>query len=173
MEYSATELKGSGSLNKTVLEANQDYTFFIYRVPNQTGQSPNLSGSGYFTFETKRNALGNYSGSRAYVESATLTPGVASSNTGSFGVKTLVSSSYIFSYDLYATTSSNIVSPFNQFTATSSFEFTPSVTVPINSVYFRATGDYEMEVSTRNTNLVEYNNNTKGDKHTQPISKVF
>lgn len=147
MEYSATELKGSGSLNKTILEANQDYTFFLYRVPNQTGQSPNLSGSGYFTFETKRNALGNYSGSTSYVANATLNPSVASNNTGSFGVKTLVSSSYIFSYDLYATTSSNAVAPFNQFTATSSFEFNPSTTVPLNSVYFRATGDYEMEVS--------------------------
>ena len=147
MEYSATELKGSGSLNKTILESNQDYTFFIYRVPNQTGQSPNLSGSGYFTFETKRNALGNYSGSIPYVANAALNPSVASNNTGSFGVKTLVSSSYIFSYDLYATTSSNAVAPFNQFTATSSFEFNPSTTVPLNSVYFRATGDYEMEVS--------------------------
>jgi len=146
MEYSATELKGSGSLNKTILESNQDYTFFIYRVPNQTGQSPNLSGSGYFTFETKRNALGNYSGSIPYVANAALNPSVASNNTGSFGVKTLVSSSYIFSYDLYATTSSNAVAPFNQFTATSSFEFNPSTTVPLNSVYFRATGDYEMEV---------------------------
>lgn len=147
MEYSATELKGSGSLNKTILEANQDYTFFLYRVPNQTGQSPNLSGSGYFTFETKRNSLGNYSGSTPYVANATLNPSVASNNTGSFGVKSLVSSSYIFSYDLYATTSSNAVAPFNQFTATSSFEFNPSTTVPLNSVYFRATGDYEMEVS--------------------------
>lgn len=140
MEYSALELKGSGSLNKSQFLSTSDYTFFLYRVPNQTGASPNLSGSGYFTFETKRNALGNYSGSTSYINGASLNPSVAnSSNTASFGVKTLVSSSFIFSYDLFETTNS-------LYSATSSFQFSPGSNIPLNSVYFRATGDYEMEV---------------------------
>ena len=148
MEYSATELKGAGTLNKSILEAGSDYTFFLYRPPNQTGHSSDLSGSGYFTFETSRDANGFYGSTvRSYVAGAVLNPSVASNNTASFGVKTLVSSSYVFSYDLYATTSSNAATPFEQFTATSSFQFTPAITVPLSSVFFRATGDYEMEVS--------------------------
>ena len=141
MEYSAQELKGAGTLNKSILEAGSDYTFFLYRPKNITGQSPSLSGSGYFTFETSRNPNGFYGGVTPYVEGAVFTPGIANSvNTASFGVKSLVTSSYIFSYDLFETTESNM-------TATSSFEYTPSITAPVGSVFFRATGDYEMEVS--------------------------
>ena len=141
MEYSATELKGSESLNKTILEGGQNYTFYLYRPPNTTGQSPSLSGSGYFTFETKRDGNGYYgSTTTPYVAEATIKP--ESNNyatTSSFGVKSLIRSPYIFSYDLFRVTSSG-------YSATSSFEYTASTTVPINSVYFRATGDYEMEV---------------------------
>ena len=141
MEYSAQELKGAGTLNKSILEAGSDYTFFLYRPKNITGQSPSLSGSGYFTFETSRNPNGFYGGITPYVEGAVFTPGIADSvNTASFGVKSLVTSSYIFSYDLFETTGSNM-------TATSSFEYTPSITAPVGSVFFRATGDYEMQVS--------------------------
>ena len=141
MEYSAQELKGAGTLNKSILEAGSDYTFFLYRPKNTTGTSPSLSGSGYFTFETSRNPNGFYGGITPYVAGAVFTPGIADSlNTASFGVKSLVTSSYIFSYDLFETTESNM-------TATSSFEYTPSITAPVGSVFFRATGDYEMEVS--------------------------
>ena len=141
MEYSAQELKGAGTLNKSILEAGSDYTFFLYRPKNITGQSPSLSGSGYFTFETSRNPNGFYGGITPYVEGAVFTPGIADSvNTASFGVKSLVTSSYIFSYDLFETTESNM-------TATSSFEYAPSITAPVGSVFFRATGDYEMQVS--------------------------
>jgi hypothetical protein len=141
MEYSAQELKGAGTLNKSILEAGSDYTFFLYRPKNITGTSPSLSGSGYFTFETSRNPNGFYGGITPYVEGAVFTPGIADSvNTASFGVKSLVTSSYIFSYDLFETTESNM-------TATSSFEYTPSITAPVGSVFFRATGDYEMQVS--------------------------
>tara|TARA_R110000851_G_scaffold330152_1_gene502671 strand:- start:53 stop:943 length:891 start_codon:yes stop_codon:yes gene_type:complete len=141
MEYSAQELKGAGTLNKSILEAGSDYTFFLYRPKNTTGTSPSLSGSGYFTFETSRNPNGFYGGITPYVEGAVFTPGIADSvNTASFGVKSLVTSSYIFSYDLFETTESNM-------TATSSFEYTPSITAPVGSVFFRATGDYEMEIS--------------------------
>ena len=141
MEYSAQELKGAGTLNKSILEAGSDYTFFLYRPKNTTGTSPSLSGSGYFTFETSRNPNGFYGGITPYVAGAVFTPGIADSlNTASFGVKSLVTSSYIFSYDLFETTESNM-------TATSSFEYTPSITAPVGSVFFRATGDYEMEIS--------------------------
>ena len=141
MEYSAQELKGAGTLNKSILEAGSDYTFFLYRPKNTTGQSPSLSGSGYFTFETSRNPNGFYGSVTPYVAGAVFTPGIADSvNTASFGVKSLITSSYIFSYDLFETTESNM-------TATSSFEYAPSITTPVGSVFFRATGDYEMEVS--------------------------
>jgi len=142
MEYSAQELKGAGTLNKSILEAGSDYTFFLYRPKNITGQSPSLSGSGYFTFETKRDANGFYNSTIIpYVKGAVFNPGIANSvNTASFGVKSLVTSSYIFSYDLFEITGSNV-------TATSSFEYSPSITAPVGSVFFRATGDYEMEVS--------------------------
>ena len=141
MEYSAQELKGAGTLNKSILESGSDYTFFLYRPKNITGTSPSLSGSGYFTFETSRNPNGFYGGVTPYVAGAVFTPGIADSvNTASFGVKSLVTSSYIFSYDLFETTESNM-------TATSSFEYAPSITAPVGSVFFRATGDYEMQVS--------------------------
>ena len=142
MEYSAQELKGPGTLNKSILESGSDYTFFLYRPKNITGTSPSLSGSGYFTFETKRDANGFYSSTIIpYVKGAVFNPEIADSvNTASFGVKSLVTSSFIFSYDLFETTGSGL-------TATSSFEYTPSTTTPVGSVFFRATGDYEMEVS--------------------------
>ena len=142
MEYSATELKGAGTLNKSILEAGSDYTFFLYRPKNLTGQSPSLSGSGYFTFETKRDANGFYSSTiTPYVDGAVFNPGIRDSvNTASFGVKSLVTSSYKFSYDLFRVTASGL-------TATSSFQYSPSVTSPVGSVFFRATGDYEMEIS--------------------------
>ena len=74
MEYSAQELKGAGTLNKSILEAGSDYTFFLYRPKNTTGTSPSLSGSGYFTFETSRNPNGFYGGITPYVAGAVFTP---------------------------------------------------------------------------------------------------
>ncbi len=74
MEYSAQELNGAGTLNKSILEAGSDYTFFLYRPKNITGTSPSLSGSGYFTFETSRNPNGFYGGITPYVEGAVFTP---------------------------------------------------------------------------------------------------
>ena len=147
MEYSAGELKGPGTLNKSILQSGTVYTFKVYRPPNQTGTSPTLSGSGYFTFETKRNGLGFYDTTTpAYVGDMDISPNTSNPpSTQSFGVKTLVSSSYIFSYDLFKTTSSNDTTG-EQMSATSSFQVLPSLTVPIGAAFFRATGDYEMEV---------------------------
>ena len=130
MQYTADELKGAGKLIKNQLLAGGDYTFYLYRPKNTTGQSPSLSGSGYFTFETVRDAKGFY---------PSTTPKLASGSKVSIsGSNTLIESPYIFSYEL--NTNSNTPQ-------TSSFIFTPEVDVPISGTFFRATGDYDMEVS--------------------------
>jgi len=130
MQYTADELKGAGTLIKNQLLAGGNYTFYLYRPKNTTGQSPNLSGSGYFTFETVRDANGFYPAS---------TPILASgSKVNISGSNTLIESPYIFSYEL--NTNSNTPQ-------TSSFVFTPKVDVPVSGAFFRATGDYDMEVA--------------------------
>mgnify|MGYP003975546925 CR=1 FL=1 len=130
MQYTADELKGAGTLIKNQLLAGGNYTFYLYRPKNTTGQSPNLSGSGYFTFETVRDANGFY---------PVTTPILASGSKVSIsGSNTLIESPYIFSYEL--NTNSNTPQ-------TSSFVFTPKVDVPVSGAFFRATGDYDMYVS--------------------------
>lgn len=158
MQYSADELKGAGTRNKTMLEAESNYTFFIYRPKNQSGRSLSLSGSGYFTFETARNANGFYGGITPFVGGADLNPPVAnSSNTASFGVKSLVRSDYKFSYDLFRETASA------EMPATSSFIFKPITTVPIGSVFYRATGDYDMIISPETVECGEPISYTQGN----------
>ena len=130
MQYTAEELKGKGQYIKNQLLAGGEYTFYLYRPKNATGASPNLSGSGYFTFETVRDSKGFYPPS---------TPTLASGpKVNISGSNTLIESPYIFSYEL--NTNSNTPQ-------TSSFTFTPEVDVPISGTFFRATGDYDMEVS--------------------------
>jgi hypothetical protein len=130
MQYTAAELKGAGHLNKSQLLAGGTYTFYIYRPPNQTGASPNLSGSGYFTFETKKDENGFY---------PLTTPHFASgSKVNISGSNSLIESPYIFSYEL--NTNSNTPQ-------TSSFSFIPEVDVPLSGAFFRATGDYDMEIA--------------------------
>ena len=130
MQYTAGELKGAGHLNKSQLLAGGTYTFYIYRPPNQTGASPNLSGSGYFTFETKKNGDGFYSPSTPHFASG--------SKVNISGSNSLIESPYIFSYEL--NTNSNTPQ-------TSSFSFIPEVDVPLSGAFFRATGDYDMEIA--------------------------
>jgi len=130
MQYTADELKGAGTLIKNQLLAGGNYTFYLYRPKNTTGQSPNLSGSGYFTFETVRDANGFYP-----ITTSKLASG---SKVNISGSNTLIESPYIFSYEL--NTNSNTPQ-------TSSFLFTPEIDVPVSGVFFRATGDYDMEVS--------------------------
>lgn len=130
MQYTADELKGAGKLIKNQLLAGGDYTFYLYRPKNTTGQSPSLSGSGYFTFETVRDAKGFYPSSTS--------PLASGSKVNVSGSNTLIESPYIFSYEL--NTNSNTPQ-------TSSFVFTPEVDVPVSGAFFRATGDYDMEVS--------------------------
>ena len=130
MPYTADELKGAGHLLKNQMVAGGTYTFNLYRPKNQTGVSQNLSGSGYFTFETVRDNNGFYPAGTSPLASGT--------KTNISGSNTLVESPYIFSYEL--NTNSNTP-------MTSSFEFIPNVDVPISGAYLRATGDYDMYVS--------------------------
>ena len=130
MPYTADELKGAGHLLKNQMLGGGTYTFILYRPPNQTGTSPNLSGSGYFTFETVRDNNGFYSSS--------ISPLASGTKVNISGSNTLISSPYIFSYEL--NTNSNTPQ-------TSSFLFTPDVDVPISGAYLRATGDYDMYIS--------------------------
>ena len=130
MQYTALELKGAGTLIKNELLAGGEYTFYLYRPKNTTGGSPSLSGSGYFTYETVRDANGFYpQGTLTYA---------SGSHDNSKGSNTLIESPFIFSYEL--NTNSNTPQ-------TSSFVFTPEIDVPVSGVFFRATGDYDMYVS--------------------------
>ena len=90
MEYSQPELYGPGILNKSILESGSDYTFFLYRPPNVTDGPSSLSGSGYFTFESKRNATGSFAGVPLYTKDATLNPEVGFLGSNSFGVNNLI-----------------------------------------------------------------------------------
>lgn len=174
MEYSAGELKGPGTLNKSILQSGTIYTFRLYRPPNNTATSPTLSGSGYFTFETKRNGLGFYDTAiPAYVGDMDISPNTSNPpSTQSFGVKTLVSSSYIFSYDLFKTTSSNDTTG-EQMSATSSFQVNPSLTVPIGAAFFRATGDYEMEVQPNTQACGTEFRNDGGSNYPRLLQPIF
>ena len=130
MQYTADELKGAGTLIKNQLLAGGEYTFYLYRPKNQTGVSLDLSGSGYFTYETVRDANGFYS--------STIPQNALGTHVNADGSNTLISSSYIFSYEL----NTNGSTP-----QTSSFTFSPDINIPISGVFFRATGDYDMYVS--------------------------
>ena len=130
MPYTADELKGAGHLLKNQMLGGGTYTFILYRPKNQTGQSDNLLGSGYFTFETVRDNNGFYPSGTSPLASGT--------KTAISGSNSLIESPYIFSYQL--NTNSNTPQ-------TSSFTFTPNVDVPISGAYLRATGDYDMFIS--------------------------
>jgi len=130
MQYTADELSQEGTPIKNPLIAGNTYTFTLYRPQNQTGLSTYLSGSGYFTFETIGDA------NRHYRSNATkFAEGTYGNQDGS---NTLISSSYIFSYELNTNGSTPM---------TSSFTFVPDNTIGIGQVMFRATGDYDMDVS--------------------------
>ena len=130
MPYTGDELKGAGHLLKHQMLGGGTYTFILYRPKNQTGQSDNLLGSGYFTFETVRDNNGFYPSGTSPLASGT--------KTAISGSNSLIESPYIFSYEL--NTNSNTPQ-------TSSFTFTPNVDVPISGAYLRATGDYDMFIS--------------------------
>ena len=127
MQYTAQELNQAGQYIKNPLIAGTPYTFSLFRVPNSTGASPTLSGSGYFTYETVRDANGFYA--------SPIPLRALGTHENADGANTLISSSYIFSYEL----NTNGSTP-----QTSSFTFTPDIDIPISGVMFRATGDYDM-----------------------------
>ncbi len=130
MQYTADELSQEGTPIKNPLIAGNTYTFTLYRPKNQTGISENLSGSGYFTVETIGDENRHYP--------SNLTKFVEGTHDNPDGSNTLISSSYVFSYEL----NTNGSTP-----QTSSFTFVPDNTIGIGQVMFRATGDYDMDVS--------------------------
>ena len=118
-QYSADELNGAGILIDVPLSASGvevPYTFVIARPSD-------LSGSAYFTLETKRNNDGNYSGSTANVL-GTYDFSVEPEGTGGF-----VTSSFIASVNVNPTSD-----------LTSSLKWTPDSTQDSNVIYVRATG---------------------------------
>lgn len=118
-QYSAGELNGAGILIDVPLNASGvevPYSFVIARPSD-------LTGSAYFTLETKRNSEGNYSGSTANVL-GTYDFSVEPLGTGGF-----VTSSFIASVNVNPTTD-----------LTSSFKWTPDSTQDADVLYVRATG---------------------------------
>lgn len=118
-QYSGDELKGAGILIDVPLSASGvevPYSFIIARPSD-------LTGSAYFTLETKRNSEGNYSGSNANVL-GTYDFSVEPLGTGGF-----VTSSFIASVNVNLTSD-----------LTSSLKWTPDSTQDANVIYVRATG---------------------------------
>ena len=119
-EYSANEVSGAGVLIDVPLNdtgAEVPYSFVIAR-PSY------LSGSAYFTLETKRNSNATYSGSAANVL-GTYDFSIEPGSTGGF-----VTSSFIASMVVNKTTD-----------LTSSFQWTPDSTQAANTLFVRLTGD--------------------------------
>jgi hypothetical protein len=127
-DYSAPALRGSGSLNDYSFVSGTPYTFTFYRPPHSTSET-RLSGSGGFTYESVRNADGNYEGRPTYAlgthSNLDKLHSVVSSSRSHYG-------EYIFSYILYG--------------ETASFDWVPENNVPAGQVYFRCVGDYQMKV---------------------------
>ena len=112
--YTANQLSGEGTPCET-LNSGTKYTFTL---------SNPLSGSAYFTFETKRDVNGFYSGS------ATTANGVVNNLSS---VSTLVSSPYVFSV---------VVNPNG-----GSFDFTPNNTMAASGSFLRTTGGTTLQIS--------------------------
>ena len=118
-QYSADEVSGAGILIDVPLSGSGGevpYSFVIARPSD-------LTGSAYFTLETKRNNDGYYSGSNANVL-GTYDFSVEPLGTGGF-----VTSSFIASVNVNPTPD-----------LTSSFKWTPNSTQDANVIYVRATG---------------------------------
>ena len=130
MQYTAEELR-VGTPIKNPLIAGNTYTFLLYRPINQTGWNTYLSGSAYFTVETVGDVNKHYQS-----DLTKFAEGVFGNPDGTDPLP--VSSSFIFSYGLNTGGSEPM---------TSSFTFVPDNTIGIGQVMFRATGDYDMDVS--------------------------
>ena len=124
-QYSADEVSGAGILIDVPLSGSGGevpYSFVIARPSD-------LTGSAYFTLETKRNSEGNYSGSNANVL-GTYDFSVEPLGTGGF-----VTSSFIASVNVNPTSD-----------LTSSFKWTPDSTQDANVIYVRATGGCSLDI---------------------------
>ena len=130
MQYTAEELR-VGTPIKNPLIAGNTYTFLLYRPINQTGWNTYLSGSAYFTVETVGDVNKHYQS-----DLTKFAEGVFDNPDGTDPLP--VSSSFIFSYGLNTGGSEPM---------TSSFTFVPDNTIGIGQVLFRATGNYDMDVS--------------------------
>ena len=130
MQYTAEELR-VGTPIKNPLIAGNTYTFLLYRPINQTGWNTYLSGSAYFTVETVGDVNKHYQS-----DLTKFAEGVFGNPDGTDPLP--VSSSFIFSYGLNTGGSEPM---------TSSFTFVPDNTIGIGQVLFRATGNYDMDVS--------------------------
>ena len=112
--YTASQLKGAGTPCEA-LNGGITYTFTL---------SNPLSGSSYFTFETKRDVNGFYSGS------ATTANGVIDNLSS---VSAPVTSPYIFSV---------VVNP-----GGGSFDFTPTTSMAASGSFLRTTGEATLQIS--------------------------
>jgi hypothetical protein len=128
-EYSADEVSGDGILIDVPLSASGVEVPYSFIIARPSG----LSGSAYFTLETKRNNDGNYSGSTANVL-GTYDFSIEPLGTGGF-----VTSSFIASINVNPTPD-----------LTSSFQWTPNSTQAANVLYIRATGGCDISLYSNN-----------------------
>ena len=117
-EYSADEVSGDGILINVPLSASGVEVPYSFIIARPSG----LSGSAYFTLETKRDNKGYYSGSTANIL-GTYDFSIEPLGTGGF-----VTSSFIASVNVNPTPD-----------LTSSFQWTPNSTQAANVLYVRAT----------------------------------
>ena len=121
--YTGEQLSGAG----TPIEALTGGTLYDFVLLRPIS----LSGSGYFTMETVRNATGSYDSTRP-----TNAVGVYDFTTETNSVVGAVSSSFIMS---------GVVAPTPD--RTSSFTFTPTANVAVSSSFLRTTGDIAVEIT--------------------------
>jgi len=120
--YTAKQLSGAGT-PIPALTAGSQYNFRLL-----TPQS--LSGSGYFTMETVRDADGRYDSTKP-----TNAIGTYDFATGGNAIETPVTSSYIMSGDVTPTSD-----------RTGSFIFVPTENIVAGSSMLRTTGDIKLEL---------------------------
>ena len=121
--YTAYMLRGSGSQCEQ-LNSSAQYTFAFTNV------STGPSSASYFTYEGVRNPNGVYD-----ENSKAVTLGSIETFTGTCALvsSSLITSPYIFSLPIPG--------------GDGSFIFTPTVTIDVNEVYLRGTGNYDLTIS--------------------------
>lgn len=120
--FTGKQLSGAGTPIPALIAGN------VYNFRLLTPQS--LSGSGYFTMETVRDADGRYDSTKP-----TNAIGTYDFATGGNAIETPVTSSYIMSGDVTPTSD-----------RTGSFIFTPTANIVAGSSMLRTTGDIKLEL---------------------------